>query len=148
MSFNSTKWKNWIDFFLPLYFCFSFQKLENISPIHFDSTKWEKLKWFAVLPNWKKLSNRITPQSGGKWSNFLYFSTYLTSLPQSGKHFIVAIYFQEMQKMLSNLLYFFIYISFHFHKADCISPMWFIFTKRKIFQHKSLESISLKWINV
>ena len=33
-----------------------------------------------------------------KWNNFLYFSMYLTSFPQSGKDFIVAIYFLEMQK--------------------------------------------------
>ena len=45
--------------------------------------------------NWKI---RLSPQSGKNWSNFLHFSTYLTSFPQSGKHFIVAIYFHEVQK--------------------------------------------------
>ena len=55
----------------------------------------------------------LIPQSGK--SNFIYFSAYLISFLQSGKHFIVAIYFHEMQKKLSNFLYFFIHISFHFH---------------------------------
>ena len=30
--------------FIPLYFYFYFQEMENISTIHFTSTKWEKLK--------------------------------------------------------------------------------------------------------
>ena len=39
-SFGKTE----LIFFIPLYFCFYFQELENISPIHFTSTKWEKPK--------------------------------------------------------------------------------------------------------
>ena len=59
-SFNSTKWKNWIDFFYTFTFFLYFQELENVSPIHFTSMKWKKLKWFAILPNGKKISNRET----------------------------------------------------------------------------------------
>ena len=31
-------------FFVALYFCFYFEELENIPPIHFISTEWKKLK--------------------------------------------------------------------------------------------------------
>ena len=117
MPFNSTKWKNWVDFLYTFIFLFLFlgTGMENISPIHFTFTKWKKLKWFTVLPNWKRISNRETEKKKGKkWGNFLYFSTYLTLFPQSRKHFIVAIYFHEVQKRLRDFLYLFIHISFHF----------------------------------
>ena len=58
-----------------------------------------------------------------------FFWSENSSFPRSGKHFIVAIYFYKMQKKLSNFLYFFIHISFHFHEVDYISPMRFIPTK-------------------
>ena len=121
-------------FFISLHFCLYFPELENISSIHFTSRKWKKLKWFSILPNGKKyqiekLKNMFISTKWKKWSNFLYFSTNWTSFPQSGKHFIIAIYFHEMQKKLSNFLYFFIHISFHFHEVDYISPMRFISTK-------------------
>ena len=144
ISFISTKWKKAdVIFFISLYFCFYFQELENISTIHFTSTKWKKLKSFTVLPNRKKISNRETGkyiylQSGKNWSNFLHFSTYSTSFPQSGKHFIVAIYFHEVQKKWSNFPHILIYISFHFHEMDYISPMRFISTKWKIFHQSTL----------
>ena len=130
-------------FFIPLYFCFYFQKLENISPIHFTSIKWKKSKWFAILPNGKKyqiekLENTFISTKWKKWSNFLCFSTYLTLFPQSGKHFIVAVYFHKIQKKLSNFLDFFIHISFHFHEVDYISPMRFISTKWKIFHQRTV----------
>ena len=94
----------------------------------------KNFKWFSILPNGKKyqiekLKNMFISTKWKKWSNFLYFSTNWTSFPQSGKHFIIAIYFHEMQKKLSNFLYFFIHISFHFHEVDYISPMRFISTK-------------------
>ena len=124
-------------FFISLYFCLYFPELENISPIHFTSRKWKKLKWFSILPNGKKyqiekLKNMFISTKWKKWSNFLYFSTNWTSFTQSGKHFIIAIYFHKMQKKLSNFLYFFIHISFHFHDVDYISPTRFISTKWKI----------------
>ena len=142
ISFISTKWKKAdVIFFISLYFCFYFQELENISTIHFTSTKWKKLKSFTVLPNRKKISNRETGkyvylQSGKNWSNFLHFSTYSTSFPQNGKHFIVAIYFHKVQKKWSNFPYILIYIYFfsfsrnglhftnavYFHKVENISP--------------------------
>ena len=124
-------------FFISLYFCLYFPELENISPIHFTSRTWKKLKWFSILPNGKKyqiekLKNMFISTKWKKWSNFLYFSTNWTSFTQSGKHFIIAIYFHKMQKKLSNFLYFFIHISFHFHDVDYISPTRFISTKWKI----------------
>ena len=104
-------------------------------------------KWFTVLLNGKKYqiekleTTRLSLKSGKMGNDFLYFSTYLTSFPQSGKHFIVAVYFHEMQKKLSNILYFYIHISFHFHDVDYISPMRFILTKLKIFD----QSIAFLW---
>ena len=93
---------------------------------------------------WENILNRETgkyvyiPERGKVWRNFLYFSAYLTSFPQIGKHFIVAIYFHEMQKKLSNFLCFFIHISFHFHEVDYISPMRFISTKWKILHQRTV----------
>ena len=129
---------------MSLYFCFYFQELENISIIHFTSTNWKKLKWFTALPHLnkkyqiEKLENTFISTKWKIWSNFLYFSMYLVLFPQSGKHFIVAIYFHEMQKKLSYCLYFFIHISFHFHKVDYISPMRFISTKWRIFHQRTV----------
>ena len=82
--------------------------------------------------NWKI---RLSQQSEKIWSNFLYFSTYLTLFPQSGKHFIVAIYFHEMQKKFSNFLYFFILISFYFHEVENISPTHCIYVKFLVLTH-------------
>ena len=55
-----------------------------------------------------------------KWSNFLYFSTYLTLFSQSEKHFAVPIYFHETQKkflfFISWYMFLFIFtkwITFH-----------------------------------
>ena len=50
-----------------------------------------------MLPNGKnyqieKLENRFIFTKRKKWRNFLYFSTYLTSFPRSGKNFTFAIY--------------------------------------------------------
>ena len=56
-----------------------------------------------VLPNGKKyqiekLENTFIFTKCIKWSNFPYSPTYLTSFPESGKNFIFAIYFHEVQK--------------------------------------------------
>ena len=137
-------WKTELIFFIPLYFCFYFQELQNISPIHFTSTKWKKHKSFLILPNGKKkfqadkLENVVISPKWKKWSKFFYFSKYLTSFPQSGKLFIVVIYFHKMEKNLSNFLYFLIHISFHFQEVDYISPMRFISTKWKIFHQSTV----------
>ena len=125
--------------FIPLYFCFYFQVLKIISPIHFTSKirmNVNDLEYFQIEKkkikqrNWKV---RLSPQTGKKCSNFLYLSTYLTLFPQSGKHFNVAIYFHKIAKKFRNFLYFFIGISFRFHDVDYISQMRFISTKWKIF---------------
>ena len=98
------------------------------------------LMTIILLPNGKNIKKRnwkirLSPQSEKIWSNFLYFSTYLTLFPQSGKHFIVAIYFYEMQKKFSNFLYFFIHISFHFHEVENISPTHCIYVKFLVLPH-------------
>ena len=154
LASNFTKWKIFhqcflipqsgeteLIFFIPLYFCFYFQEVENISQFYFTSTKWKDLDNLRYFQN-EKISNKKTGKYVSlhkkKWSNFLYFTTYLNSFPQSGKHFIVAIYFYKMHKKLSNFLYFYIHISFHFHKVDYISPMRFISTKWKIFHQRAV----------
>ena len=97
----------------------------------YSTSKWKKYQI-------ENLENAFIQQSGKKWRNFLYFSTYLTSFPQSGRHFTVAIHFQEEQNRLSNFIYLFIHISFHVHKVDYISPVRFISTKWKIFHQRNV----------
>ena len=93
--------------------------------------KLNDLRYLQIQKNIKQKNWKIRLFSQcEKWSNFLYFSTYLTSFPRSGKNFIFAIYFHK----ISNFLQFFIHISFcNFHKVDYISPMRHISTKWKIF---------------
>ena len=107
----------------------------------YSTSKWKKYQI-------ENLENAFIRQSGKKWRNFLYFSTYLTSFPQSGRHFTVAIHFQEEQNRLSNFIYFFMHISFHVHKVDYISPVRFISTKWKIFHQRTVFPRSRWMFNV
>ena len=79
--------------------CYHFLKVENSVP---NGKKYQI----------EKLENALSPQSRKKWSNFLYFSTYLSSFPQSRKHSIIAIYFHEERKKVFFLvsLYQFLFI--------------------------------------
>ena len=58
---------------------------------HITSKRQKNIKW----RNWRI---SLFLQSGKKWSNFLFFSTYLNSFPPSRKYFIIAICFHEVQK--------------------------------------------------
>ena len=102
----------------------------------------------VLLPrNGKNLNNlqyfqiekiRLSPQTGTNGvSNFLYYSKYLTSFPQSGKHFIVTIYLQEVQKRLGFFVSLYILLSIC-TEMDYISPMRFISTKWKISHQRTV----------
>ena len=100
--------------------------MENISPIHFTPTKWKNLKWFSIIPNGKKISNWETAkhvylhkvEKMEKFSLFLYVFDFIS---RKWKTFHRCHFFHEMLKKLSNFLYFFIHISFHFHFSKWIT---------------------------
>ena len=95
----------------------------------------------------EKLENTFISTKWKKWSNFLYFSTYLTLFPQWGK---ISSYHRlhEVQKKLSNFLYFFTHVCFDFHKVKI-----YTYFSNAVYFHKT-ENISpthciySKWINV
>ena len=102
----------------------------------------------VLLPrNGKNLNNlqyfqiekiRLSPQTGKNGvSNFLSYSKYFTSFPQSGKHFIVTIYLQEVQKRLGFFVSLYILLSIC-TEIDYISPMRFISTKWKISHQRTV----------
>ena len=110
MPLNSTKWKNWIDFLYTFLFLFLFPGTGKYftNPFYFhEMEKTEMIYTTSKLI--KNTEYRETVKYGKKWSNFLYFSTYLTLFPQSRKHFIVAIYFHEMQKVMRFSLFLYTY---------------------------------------
>ena len=67
-----------------------------------NGKNWNNFQYFQMEKKIliQKLENTFISTKWKKWRNFLYFSTYFStyfsSFPQSGKHFIVAIYFHEM----------------------------------------------------
>ena len=84
-------------------FLFLFPGTGKYSPIHFASTNGKilnDLQYFQIEKKfkWRNWKIHLPPQNRERWSNFFYFSTYFTSFPQSGEHFIVAIYFHEVQE--------------------------------------------------
>ena len=113
---------------MSIYVCVNIYKYVYIHPYLFAS----------IFRKWKLFHQCLSiPQSGKDRIIFFNFSVYLASFRETGKHFIVAIYFHEMQNE-SNFLYFFIYISFHYWEVDYILPMRFISTRRKIFHQRTV----------